>query len=73
MPRRATAAIDSIEKPDRVIPVGLLNDSEFITSAKLEIPLESAAAILALGKAILAVDRTIAAWFERNFAFLFTV
>jgi hypothetical protein len=33
--------------------------------------LDSAAAILLFGIAIFAVDRTITAWLERNFAFLF--
>ena len=36
-------------------------------------PLESAAAFLAFGKAILAVDRTVTARFEWNFAFFFAI
>jgi len=38
--------------------------------AKPKTALDSAAAALLFGIAILAIDRTITAWLERNFAFL---
>jgi hypothetical protein len=39
--------------------------------AKPKTALDSAAAALLFGIAIFAIDRTITAWLERNFAFLF--
>ena len=62
-----------IEKPDGVVSVGLFYGSQFTTSVKPVMPLGLAAAFLAFGKAILAVDRTVTARFEWNFAFFFAI
>jgi len=54
------------EGDDAHLPVAL----ESSDRAKPKTALDSAAAALLFGIAILAIDRTITAWLERNFAFL---
>jgi len=60
------AAEASMKEMTRICPWHLSQ----VDRAKPKTVLDSAAAALLFGIAILAIDRTITTWLERNFAFL---